>query len=107
MAKARQLLGEMLRGNASIKINIFRGDTEIPVEVDLDTTAPSRGSRERGTGLALEPDDPGSVDVVGAFHDLTGEELILTPEEEQRAVETFLNQEPDVDVPDPGPSDWP
>jgi len=93
----------MLRGNASIKMTIYRDDLEIPVEVDLDTTGPSRGAREHGTGLQLEPDDPGSVDVLGAYNEQTGEEVVLTPEEGQQAVELFLNQEPDV--PDYEPPD--
>ena len=54
---------------------------EIKIEVEYDFNPASRGGRERGTGLQLEPDTDASVDVLSATDIRTGAEIKLTPEE--------------------------
>lgn len=41
----------------------LRTTISIPVEVSFNYSPKSYGSRERGTGLALEPDEPADVEI--------------------------------------------
>jgi hypothetical protein len=39
----------------------------IPCQVEVTYYAASRGARERGTGLQLEPDEPAFWDIMGVY----------------------------------------
>ena len=53
---------------------------ELPVLVEYEYTPASRGSRERGTGLQMEPDEPARIVIISTS-------IPLTPEETARAFE--------------------
>lgn len=54
---------------------------EIEIEVEYDFSPASKGGRERGTGLQLEPDTDASVDIISATETRTGSKIQLTPKE--------------------------
>lgn len=60
-------------------------DEEIPVTVEYEYTPASRGSREPGTGLRLEPDESPSIDIF-SVKDEHGKVYHLTDSEEDRIV---------------------
>lgn len=67
------------------ELTVTRGDAEdeedfvINPVVDYYYTPGTLGRRERGSGLALEPDEEGSVEIISIT--LDGEPLILSAEE--------------------------
>lgn len=98
MAKAREVLKSVLA--ECVRMAILRddpttGEVEFEVDVTLDSTPPSRGHRGP-YGELLEPDEPGSVEVISAERVDDGQPIELTPEEEQEAVERFMDQSHDL-----------
>jgi len=64
-------------------INHPETDEEIAVTVQYEYTPAERGSRERGTGLQLEPDYPASVEIYSVVDD-QGTEYELSKSELER-----------------------
>jgi hypothetical protein len=58
-------------------------EQELELTVEYNYTPPCRGAREAGTGLALEPDDPESIEVESVT-DAQGVTVELTPTEAER-----------------------
>jgi hypothetical protein len=67
-------------------------DDEIPVTVKYEYTPASRGSRERGTGLALEPDEPSKIDIFSVT-DGSGKSYQLSDQEKARIVDQIVSDE--------------
>ena len=58
-------------------------DEEIPITGEYDYYPEERGSRERGTGLQIEPDEPATVEIT-SVKDNTGNEVELSTNDIQR-----------------------
>ena len=82
---------------ASFKTVLARGDgSDVAVEVTYDYTRASRGARDScggvaGAGPPLEPDEPESVEILGAKY-MDGVDLELTNDEEERLKREALEQ---------------
>ena len=63
-------------------------EREVDVTVEYEYTPAERGSRERGTGLQLEPDYEATVEI-SAVYDETGKEYDLT-DRQQRQIEDAI-----------------
>lgn len=74
-----------------LKTTLYRCDevtndeTELSVIVNFDYTQACRGSREHGTGLALEPDSPEEIEIT-QITDLVGN-IIETSKKEMKELE--------------------
>jgi len=82
------------------EMTIEREGEEVEVEIVGYFSPACRGSRERGTGLQMEPDEPEGIDDITAS--LDGVEIVLTSDEEEKACEILLALvEDDCDEPEP------
>jgi len=58
-------------------------DEEIPITIEYDYQPEYRGSREIGTGLQIEPDEPESIDII-SIKDNNGNDVELSKADIQR-----------------------
>lgn len=71
-------------------INDPETDEEIEVTVEYDYHKASRGARERGTGLQLEPDEPASIEIY-SVKDANGKEYELSRSEYERIENAIID----------------
>lgn len=81
-----------------IELTIQRDGVEIEVAIEYDYIPASRGSRDsccgvRGAGAALEPDEPATAEITSVRRMDTNEEIELTENEEDRAIERAISEE--------------
>jgi len=81
MFKLRKNLNESV---IKTKLTITNPETDVEEDVDITVTytayPASRGARERGTGLQLEPDEEATIDIE-SVKDSTGKEIDVSDSE--------------------------
>lgn len=97
-----------LTTETTITVDVDGAETEIEVTCEFDYTAAERGSRERGTGLQMEPDYPAEATLLSA-KDEDGKDWydqLSKPEIERLEIDAVEDAEtPDDDGPDYDPDD--
>lgn len=86
----------------TLKTSLLVNDEEIDCHVEFVCLPGSRGSREAGTGLQLEPDEPATIEILRVTRCDTGEEIEkydeLTVEKAADAYLEKLGNEREVDA---------
>lgn len=64
-------------------------DADIEVTVEYDYHKAARGSRERGSGLQLEPDEPAHIEI-NSVKDVNGKEYKLTKDQRRQLEDEII-----------------
>ena len=67
-------------------------DFDFDVVVEFDYSPAHSGIREPGTGLLLSPDEPAELEIASVKDAVSGEDIELSPSEEEEAMERGWQQ---------------